>query len=70
MIQTTCPFCRSAVAVTVGAVVLGRRLPAGDGTASYLCLACGRVVSQELTCEDVMTAVFAGAHAFDVTSVP
>ena len=70
MIQTTCPVCRSAVSLDVEAVVLGRRLPAGDGTACYLCRDCGRVVSQELTLEDVMTAVFAGVQAVDVATVP
>jgi hypothetical protein len=66
MIEITCPSCGTEV---LGVVVLGRHLPAGDGTLTYLCNHSARVVSVRLSFEHVMAAVFAGAKAIDVESV-
>jgi hypothetical protein len=41
MIEITCPSCATEV---LGVVVLGRHLPAGDGTLTYLCNHSARVL--------------------------
>ena len=51
-------------------VVLTRRLPDGTGTLTYLCSRCCSLVSLPLNLEEVMAAVFAGAKAIDIESLP
>ena len=70
MIETMCPLCRSQVTLDAAAVIVGRRLPVGDGTATFRCTACRNPVCLVLTEDEVMTAVFAGALAVDVETVP
>jgi hypothetical protein len=70
VITTTCPHCHTEQTLGVRAVILARHLPTGDGAITYHCMSCRTPVCLLLTWEEVMHAVFAGARAIDIETVP
>ncbi len=67
-LEVSCQLCGQD-SPRVEDVVLARRLPAGDGTLTYMCSHSAVLLSVRLTFDDVMAAVFAGAKPVDVEFV-
>lgn len=70
VITTMCPCCCTQVTLAVSAVILARHMPTGDGAITSRCEFCSTWVCVLLSLDEVMRAVFAGASAIDIETVP